>query len=133
MKSIIENLRIAGCAISRKVVISVGNGVLASKCPEMLARNGGSINLSIEWARDIIKSMNWARRRAITSGKRVMNPALYEELCFTLKKKIAEIVSEHKIDRRLILNFDQTPLFTSPSIVTFAEKKSKNVPVSNRR
>ena len=62
VKAIIENLRIAGCAISRKVVISVGNGVLASKCPEMLARNGGSINLSIKWARNIMKSMNWTRR-----------------------------------------------------------------------
>ena len=28
----------AGCEISRKVVIAVGNGALASKCPEKISR-----------------------------------------------------------------------------------------------
>ena len=61
-----------------------------------------------------------------------MNPSLYEELCFTWKKKIAELVFENKMYRSLILNFDQTPLgFTSPSKVTFTEKNSQNVPVAN--
>ena len=33
IKIIFQNLRTAGCSISRKVVISVGNGVLQAKCP----------------------------------------------------------------------------------------------------
>ena len=37
IKLILNNLRISGCSISRKVVISVGNGVLASKCTEKMA------------------------------------------------------------------------------------------------
>ena len=51
---------------------------------------------------------------------------------FHVAEQIVEIVFEHKIDRRLILNFDETPLgFTSPSKLTIAEKNSKSVPVSS--
>ena len=131
IKVILENLRISGCAITRKVVIAVGNGVLASKCPDKMSRNGGSIELSIKWARNILKSMNWTRRRG-TTAKRKMNPALYDELCFTWKRNIAEIVLEHKIDKSLILNFDQTPLgYTSPAKVTFTEFRASSVPIAN--
>ena len=49
--------------------------------------------------------MNWIKRRG-TTAKRTMNPALYDELTFTWKKKIAEKVFEHKIHNDLILNFD---------------------------
>ena len=60
-----------------------------------------------------------------------MNPSLYEELCFTWKKKIAEQVFGNKMHRSLVLNFDQTPLrFTSPSKVTFTKKNSRNVPIA---
>ena len=34
IKKTLSNLRVAGCSISGKVVISMGNGVLASRCPE---------------------------------------------------------------------------------------------------
>ena len=86
IKQILSNLRVAGCSISRKVVISVGNGVLASRCPEKMSRNGGKINLNVKWASGILKcTMN-----------RTMNPALYDELAFTRKKKIAERFSNTK-------------------------------------
>ena len=46
IKQILSSLRVAGCSISRKVVISVGNGVLASRCSEKMSRNGGKISLT---------------------------------------------------------------------------------------
>ena len=85
IKQILSNLRVARCAISRKVVISVGNGVLSSRCPDKMARNGGNITLSIKWTRHILKSMNWVKRRG-TTAKRAMNPSIYDELAFTWKK-----------------------------------------------
>ena len=109
IKQILSNLRVAGCSISRKVVISVGNGVLASRCPEKMSRNDGKINLTVKWARGLFKLMNRVKRRG-TTAKRTMNLALYEELAFIWQKKIAEKVFEHKIYNDLILNFDQTPL-----------------------
>ena len=58
IKQILSNLRVAGCSISRKVVISVGNGVLVSRYPEKMSRNGEKINLTVKWAMGILKSMN---------------------------------------------------------------------------
>ena len=109
----------------------MGNGVFASRCPEKMSRNGGKINLTVKWARGILKSMNWVKRRG-TTAKLTMNPALYDELAFTWKKKIAEKVFEHKIHNDLILSFDQTPLgFTCPAKTTFTEKNAETVPIGN--
>ena len=61
-----------------------------------------------------------------------MNPALYDDLAFTWKKKIAGKVFEHKIHNDLILNFDRTPLrFTCPAKATFTEKNAETVPTGN--
>lgn len=79
IKLILNNLQISGCAISRKVVISVRNGILASRCPEKITKNGGRITFSIKWARNVLKLMNWVKRKR-TTEKRAMNPALYDEL-----------------------------------------------------
>ena len=96
-----------------------------------MSRNGGKINLTVKWARDILKSMKWVKRRG-TTAKRTMNPALYNELAFTWKKKIAEKVFKHKIHNDLILNFDQTALgFTCPAKTTFTEKNAETVPIGN--
>ena len=109
----------------------MGNDVLASRCAKKMSRNGGKVNPTVKWARDILKSMNWVKRRG-TTAKRTMNPALYDELAFTWKKKIAEKVFEYKIHNDLILNFDQTPLgFTCPAKTTFTEKNPETVPIGN--
>ena len=52
----------------------------------MLEENGGRITLTTKWARDVVKSLDWVKRRYTTS-KREMNLALYEELTFFWKKK----------------------------------------------
>ena len=58
--------------------------------------------------------------------------ALYEELTFSWKEKIAQIVLEHNIPEKMILNFYQTPVgFTSPNKTTYADKESESVPITN--
>ena len=41
IKMILQNIRTSGCAVNRKVTISMGKGVLQAKCPDMLRDNGG--------------------------------------------------------------------------------------------
>ena len=54
-----------------------------------------------------------------------MNPALYKELTFSWKRKIANAIFEHKIQKEMILNFDQTALgFTAQQIFSYWEKGS---------
>ena len=66
IKMILYYLQIAGCAISKKTTIVVGNGVLQSKSPEVLLKNGGSIKLRTKWARRILKYMEWSKRKGTT-------------------------------------------------------------------
>ena len=67
-------------------------------------------------------------------AKRTMNPALYDELSFSWKKDIANLILQHNIPEERILNLDQTPPgFTSASKVTFAPMGAKKVPVEYRR
>ena len=61
-----------------------------------------------------------------------MNPALYEELTFSWKRKIANAIFEHKIQKEMILNFNQTAVgFTTPNKSTFTGKRVHSVPIAN--
>ena len=67
----------------------------------MLEENDGSITLTTKWARGILKSLDWVKRviqeKSELKAKREMNPALYKELTFSWKRKIANAIVEHKI------------------------------------
>ena len=60
--------RVAGTAISHRIVMAIGNGVVRSNSPIMLNENGGSLESTMDWARGVIKSMNWTKRTG-TTGK----------------------------------------------------------------
>ena len=131
VKSILHNLRISGRAVTRKTVIAIGNGVLKVRCLEMLEENDGSITLTTKWARGVLKSLDWVNRR-YTTAKKEMNPALYKELSFSWKRKIANAIFENKIQKEIILNFDQTSLgLTAPNKSTFTGKGVHSVPIAN--
>ena len=71
--------------------------------------------------------MEWSKRRRKT-GKREMNPALYENLTFSWKKDIANLVLQHNIPEELISDLDQTPLaLVSSSRVNMATTGSHTV------
>ena len=69
VKSILHNLRVSGGAVTQKIVIAIGNGVLKARCPEMLEENGGSITLTSKWARGVLKSLDWVNRRYTTAKR----------------------------------------------------------------
>ena len=81
--------------------------------------------------RGVLKSQDWVKRRYITT-KREINPALYKKSTFSWKRKIASAIFEHKIQKEMILNFDQTALgFTAPNRSTFTGKGVHSVPSAN--
>ena len=85
----------------------------------------GSITLSTKWIHNLLRSLDWIKQKG-TTAKREMNPALYDKLVFTKRKKIFE----HKIPSNLILNFDQTPLgFVSPSKTMYTKKNFQELPL----
>ena len=93
--------------------------------------NGGSITLTTKWARGVLKSLDWVKRH-YTIAKREMNPALYKELTFSWKRKIANAIFVYKIQKEMILTFDQTVLgFTALNKSTFTGKGVHSIPIAN--
>ena len=61
-----------------------------------------------------------------------MNPAMHEKLTLSWKRKIANTIFEHKIQKEIILNFDQAAVgFTAMNKFTFTGKGVHSVPIAN--
>ena len=57
-KEAIIGIRLARAVITRKMVISIGNGVLKANDPNNLSEFGREIMLTDNWARRDLKSMD---------------------------------------------------------------------------
>ena len=78
------------------MVISIGNGVLKANDPNTLFEFGGTITLTEDWARGILRSMGWVKRKA-TTGKVEPSTQLLAEEKFTFQKAISTYVYDHDI------------------------------------
>ena len=58
IKKVILGIRLAGAAISRKMVIAIGTGVIKANNPSLLLEFGGSVPLTENWTRGVLKNMN---------------------------------------------------------------------------
>ena len=125
--------RQAGAVISRKMVISIGNGVLNANNQNSLSKFGGHFKLTDDWARGVLKSMDWVKRKG-TTGKVEPSKQFLEEEKFTFQRAISMVVYNHDILPELILSLDQTPLsYVSAGKYTFNIKGSSNVPIMYKR
>ena len=129
IKEIIVGIRLAGAAISQKMVIAIGRRVIKANNPSLLLEFEGSVTLTENWARGVLKNMNWVKRKG-TTGKVEPSKQLLAEEKLTFQKNISKVVYEHDIPSELIINLDQTPLsYVSPGKQTFNSKDAKNLPV----
>ena len=55
----------AGGVISRKMVIATDTGVIMTSCPSKLKEFGGHTALTEGWARGVLKSIEWSKRKSI--------------------------------------------------------------------
>ena len=68
VKNVIVGTRAAAAVISHCLVIAIGKGVLKTSNPTMLMQNGGSLELSEDWTRDVLQFLKWTKRKG-TTGK----------------------------------------------------------------
>ena len=116
IKEVIVGVWLSGAVISRRMVNSIGNGVLKANDPNTLSGFGGTITLTEDWARVILRSMDWVKRKATTFEKFTFQKAIY--------------VYDHDIPTDLIINLDQIPLlYVSSGKYTFNMKGAKHVPI----
>ena len=68
VKTIMIGTRASGTAISCRIVMTIGNGVVKSNKPILLKENWGLLQMMDDCARGVLKSMSWVKRKA-TTGK----------------------------------------------------------------
>ena len=98
-----------GTAISRRIVVSIGNEVVKSNNPTLLKENGGSLQLKEDWARGVLKKMILLKRKGATGKLEPTQPFLLEEI-LTCQKKISGAIFHDGTHKELIVNLNQTSL-----------------------
>ena len=108
IKEAIIGIGLTGAVISQKMVISIGNGLLKVNDLNSPSEFGGGITLTDNWARGVLKSMDWVKRKGIT-GKVEPSAHFLAEEKFIFQKAILAVVYNHDILSDLVMNLDQTP------------------------
>ena len=90
---------------------------------------GGHNVLTKDWAKGVLKSLEWSKRKDTTSKTEPSKQFLLEEKLI-FQRRISFIIQEHDIPKKLTLNLDQTPLsYVSPGKYTFNPESAKTVPI----
>ena len=80
----------------------------------LLKEFGGNLVLRENWARKVLKSMDWIKRKG-TTGKVKPSKKFLEKEKFTFQRNISYAILYNDVPSVLALNLDQTPPFLSLS------------------
>ena len=104
-------------------------GVVKANEPDLLKEHGGHLELTEDWARHLLKSMEWVNRKGTTGKVEPSEKFLHREK-FSYQREISRIILNHDIPLDLVLNLDQTPLsYVCPGKYTFCLKGTIIVPI----
>ena len=106
----IEALRKDGTAVNNEVVIGTAIGVVTFYDANILAKNGGPIDISKEWVKRLLRRMGLVKRQGMTKAK--VNPADFQMLKKQYLSDIHSKVYMEDIPADLIINWDHTGLNT---------------------
>ena len=83
------------------MVIAIGTGVIKANCPSKLKNFGGHIALTEGWARGVLKSMDWSKRKSATGKVEPSKQFLLEEK-LTFQRRIPRLLKNMTYRRHLI-------------------------------
>ena len=101
-----------GAVINSAIVIAAGEGIVMNKDSNLLACNGGGINLTKYWAKNLLRRMGMVKRRV--SSKSKINVEEFDILKEEFLLNIKNVVSLDEIPPALIVNWDQTAMHYVP-------------------
>ncbi len=78
VKSFVGLLRSSGAVVSSAIVRTAASGISLAKDTNLLKGNGGGINLTKDWANQLLAGMGYVKQKATTKAK--IPPALFERL-----------------------------------------------------
>ena len=100
---------LAGTVISRKMVVPIDTVVNKANEPKTWRQFGGSLELTEGWTWNILKGIDWVKRKGAT-GKVEPCPKFLEEEKFTFQRVISKFVSDLNIPLDLVLNLENIQL-----------------------
>ena len=135
MKKIIEtvtNLRLRGAPVSVAVIRAVSRDVIIANDRSLLLGNGGYIDLSTDWSRQVLYRFEKLGRKMIsrmaTTAKIPIAPALLSETKLDFQRKVKELKAWYEIPADLLINFGQTPLpYVCTGKRTYHTQRASNV------
>ena len=90
----------------------------------------GSLELTVGWARNVLKSNQWSKRKGTNWKIKLSEQSIREEI-LTFQKRISNVTDDYDIPIDLIVVLDQTPLsYASPHKYTVNPSGAKTVPNS---
>ena len=101
---------------------------MKAKDRTLLVENGGSIEITRDWALSVLKRMNMVKRRGSITAKPVIKN--FDEVKTKYLTDIKTLMNKHNIPPELIINWDHTGIHLVPvSKWTMAEKGSDKVEI----
>ena len=83
----------------------------------MLKEFGGGLESTGNWARNVLKSMNWTKRKGTTGKVEPLKSFFSKKIFF--QRKLSNVLLDHGVPSALVLNLDQAPLsYVSPGLMT---------------
>ena len=109
--------------------MATARGVVVSHDANLLAENGGHIDISKSWATRFLERLNMVKGKGMTAVK--ILPTDFGKVKKHFLSDICSMVIMEDIPEELIINWDQTGLKSVPvSDWTFAERGSKQVEIA---
>ena len=106
VREYLRYLREQGSAVNSAIAFATAEGVVRSVDANLLAYNGGGINLTKPWARGLLGQIEMVRRR--TSSKAKISIENFEAVKKEFLLEVKNVVSFDEIPPSLIINWDQT-------------------------
>lgn len=129
VKSFVKLQRDKGTVVNTQTVMATAVGVVVSHDANLLAENGGHIDITKSWATRFLERLNMVKRKGTTAAK--ILPTDFEKVKKQYLSDICSMVIMEDIPEDLVINWDQTGLKYVPvSDWTFAEKGSKRVEIA---
>ena len=121
-------MREAGGPVTTVIVMSTGRAIVNQHDPQLLAENGGPLQLTTTWAKSLLHRMSYVKRKGCSVKKLQVHD--FEHIKQQFLIDIRAVVTLEEIPKDLILNWDHTGLKIVPtSSWTMEEKGRKHVEI----
>ena len=128
VRAYVRSVREAGGPVTTTIVMSTGRAIVNQHDPQLLAENGGPLQLTATWAKSLLHRMSYVKRKGCSVKK--LQVIDFEGVKQQFLIDIRAVVTLEEIPKDLILNWDHTGLNIVPtSSWTMEEKGRKHVEI----